>query len=101
MNDIETQIEKGFEYSGDVTLRCKDGRSVTGFLCNRNVRGTQKHPAPFLEMMLEGQDGKVVFDYSEVESVVLSGDDPSHGKSWEEWVAKHEAMKKALHHSMP
>jgi len=95
MDDLHATIEKAFDYRGDVTLDLKDGRQIVGYLTNREPRGTRAHPQPFLEMMLDGRDELLRVNYSDVAAVHFTGEDASAGKSWEEWVAKHEALKKA------
>ncbi|MBI5394871.1 MAG: hypothetical protein HZA91_06185 [Verrucomicrobia bacterium] len=95
MNDLPAAIEKAFDHRGDVTLDLKDGRQIAGYLTNREARGTRDHPQPFVEMMLDGQAELLRVNYSDIAAVRLTGEDASAGKSWEEWAAKHEALKKA------
>lgn len=95
MDDLHAAIEKAFDFRGDVTLDLKDGRQITGYLTNREARGTRAHPQPFVELMLDGQDELLRVNYNDVAAVRFTGEDSSAGKSWEEWVAKHEALKKA------
>ncbi len=95
MNDLHAAVEKAFDYRGDVTLDLKDGRQITGFMTNREARGTGSHPQPFVEMMIEGREGLLRVGYSDIVTVRFTGEDASTGKSWEEWIAKHEALKKA------
>ena len=95
MSDIATVIEKAFDYRGDVTLDLKDGRQVIGFVTNREANGTPSHPEPFVEMMLAEQGGLVRFNYSDIAGIRFTGEDTAAGKSWAEWVGKHETLKKA------
>jgi hypothetical protein len=95
MDDLHAAIEKAFDYRGDVTLDLKDGRQMTGYMTNREARGTRGHPQPFIEMMLDGQAELVRVNYGDIAAVRFTGEDASAGKSWEAWVAKHEALKQA------
>ncbi len=95
MADLIADIEKAFDYRGDVTLRLKDGRAIVGFLSNREVKGAHRCPDPFVEMMLQGQTEKTLIKYSEIQSVALTGEDTAAGKSWEDWMAKEKAGGKA------
>jgi len=95
MSDLPAEIEKAFDYRGDVTLRLKDGREAVGFLSNRESKGNRRCPEPFVEMMLSGQTEKTIIKYSEIRGVTLTGEDTAAGKSWEEWQAKEKAREKA------
>jgi hypothetical protein len=97
MTDMEltAMIEKAFDYRGDVTLDLKDGRQVAGYLSNRNLRGAEYCPEPFVELMIAGQPELVRVAYREIAGIRLSGEDTAAGKSWEEWVAKQAAKKKS------
>ncbi len=95
MSDLIADIDKAFEYRGDGTLRLKDGRTIAGFMSNREAKGVRHRPEPYVEMMLAGQTDKTIIKYSEIQSVALTGEDTAAGKSWEDWMAKEEAIKKA------
>jgi len=95
MSDLIADIDKAFDYRGDVTLRLKDGRVIAGFMSNREAKGARRCPEPFVEMMLAGETDKTIIKYSEIQSVALTGEDTAAGKSWEDWMAKEEAIKKA------
>ena len=95
MNDLISQIEKAFDYRGDVTLSLKGGRSMVGFIFNREAKGSKRCPEAFLEIMPSGTSEKLLIKYSEVSSIDFTGEDTAAGKSWEDWMAKEEAKKKA------
>lgn len=95
MDDLHAAIEKAFDFRGDVTLGLSDGRQITGYMTNREARGTRAHPQPYVELMLDGQTELLRVNYSDIAAIQFTGEDASAGKSWEEWVAKHEALKKA------
>jgi hypothetical protein len=95
MSDLNESIHKAYDYRGDVTVTLKDGSAVVGFLFNREMRATSRCPEPFVEMMVEGSDDKKLIPVSKIAKVELTGEDMAAGKSWEEWVAKEEARKKA------
>ncbi len=97
MTDTELAaiIEKAFDYRGDVTVELKDGRQVVGYLSNRNLQGAAHCPGPFIELMVAGQADLACIACREIAGIRLSGEDTAAGKSWEEWVAKQAAKKKA------
>ncbi len=96
MGNLNTEIEKAFDYRGNVTLHLKDGRHVVGYIYNREAKGSSRCSEPFVEMMLENNPEKSRFKYSEIASIAFTGEDPAAGKSWEEWLAKEDAKKKAV-----
>lgn len=95
MNALETEIEKAFDYRGDVTLRLKDGSAVEGYLFNRDSRGAARCPEPFVEIMVKDQPQPKRITYAAIQGVALTGEDAAAGKSWEEWAAKEAAQKTA------
>ncbi len=96
MSDLNADIEKAFDYRGDVTLTLKDGRQIVGFVSNREPKGASRCREPFVEMMLGGNSEKQLIKYTEIVGIAFTGKDTAAGKSWEEWTAKEEAKKKAL-----
>jgi hypothetical protein len=95
MPDIAALIDQAFDYRGDVTLDLADGRQLVGYLGNRYPKGTSADRTPRVEMMLPGQDEKVVIAYAEIANVRFTGEDTAAGKSWEAWQAKQAAKKAA------
>lgn len=95
MNDLTESIQKAYDFRGDVTVTLKDGADVVGFLFNRELRATSRCPEPFVELMIAGSDEKKLIPVSKIAKIALTGEDPAAGKSWEEWVAREEAKKKA------
>lgn len=93
MSDLPNQIEKAFDYRGDVTLELKDGSAVEGYLFNREPKGTMRCPEPFVEMYLKGKPEPSLIRYSEIAAIRFTGEDTAAGKSWEEWQAKQAAKK--------
>lgn len=96
MSDLNVDIEKAFDYRGDVTLVLKDGRQIVGFMSNREAKGTSRHREPFIEMMSTGSPEKQMIKYAEIASIAFTGEDTAAGKSWEGWLAKEEVRKKAI-----
>ena len=82
-SNIEQLINKAFDYRGDVTLELKDGRTVEGYIFNRD---SQKAT---LQLFLKNETTPKQFAYSEITNVLFTGEDTAAGKSWEDWKAKH------------
>jgi hypothetical protein len=94
-SELAAAIEKAFDYRGDVTVDLKDGRQVVGYLANREHHGTPDHSEPFVELMQPHQPELLRLCYRDIANVRLTGEDAAAGKSWEEWVAREAAKKKA------
>ena len=93
--ELNALIEKAFDYRGDVTVDLKDGRQVVGYQSNRNFQGAEHCREPFIEMMLADQPELACIPCRDIASIRFTGEDTAAGKSWEEWVAKEAAKKKA------
>lgn len=74
-------IDAAFHYRGYVTLLLTDGRSVTGYVCNRNDGVAD----PFLQYLDEAGDGPFTLPYARVLSVRFTGKDPAAGNSYEDY----------------
>lgn len=68
---IEELIERAFQYRGDVTIQTDDGKSLTGYLFNRNTRATQ----PFVQLFETGTGREVSISYDNITDVLLTGRD--------------------------
>ncbi|VVM05664.1 hypothetical protein MAMC_00741 [Methylacidimicrobium cyclopophantes] len=88
--NLADQIEKAFRYRGDVTLRLRGGRHLTGFVYNRFGEGADA----FVEVMLSEGAGSVSISAREIEEIVFSGPDAADGKSYEAWKAKKNKERK-------
>jgi hypothetical protein len=95
MSNIVLEAEKAFDYRGDVTLHLKDGKQVVGYVYNRESRGSSRCAEPFVEIMPQDSSDKVLLKLSEISNITFTGEDTAAGKSWEDWMAKEEAKKKA------
>lgn len=68
---VEELIERAFQYRGDVTVRTADGKSLTGFLFNRNAHAKE----PFVQLFETGTDREVSIPYFDITHVLLTGRD--------------------------
>ena len=80
-------IEQAFDYRGDVTVFCEDGRKIEGFLFDR-----RQQPQPLVRMM-PNDGGRVEVPYSQIVRISFSGRDCAFGRGWDAWVKKHEQLK--------
>ena len=68
---VDELIERAFQYRGDVTIRTDDGKSLTGYLFNRNARARQ----PFVQLFETGTGCEVSIPYDDITHVLLTGRD--------------------------
>ncbi len=71
--DVAAQIEAAYDFRGHVTLTLNDGRTVEGFLFNREL--TPLKGEPYIEMIKKDSDEKARYAATDVKGVVLTGKD--------------------------
>ncbi len=91
--DLEAQIEAAYDYRGHVSVKLKDGRTVEGFLFNRQFKNPKLKEDHFIELTLKGSGENQKYSIDLVESVSLTGQDCAAGKSYEDYLKKKAAEK--------
>ncbi len=95
--EVREALEKAFDYRGDVSVTCKDGTTVEGYLYDRRSGATLEDslirlipkPAP-------GADVKrVTIRYADVAALQFSGRDTAAGKTFEAWLKNYWEKKAA------
>ena len=71
--DVAAQIEAAYDFRGHVTLTLNDGKTVEGFLFNREL--TPLKAEPYVEMIRKDSDERLRYPAKDVQSVVLTGKD--------------------------
>lgn len=89
--ELADAIERAFDYRGDVTLRLKSGASLEGYLFNRIATDA----TPVVHMYPKDKAEAAEIPYAEIVSIAFTGEDMASGKSWEAWVSKKEAQRRA------
>ncbi len=85
---INADVEKAFDYRGDVTVTRKDGTRVEGYMFDRQTDA-------FVRLMLKEDGRKISIPYEDIDGVEFTGRDTAAGKSWEAWVKKYMEKKAA------
>jgi hypothetical protein len=85
--DVRAVIEKAFDYRGDVTVTCKNGSAITGYLFDRRIGPTLAESV--VRLMLAGSNERPAIPYSEIAAIAFTGRDTAAGKSYEAWVKKY------------
>ncbi len=85
--DVRAVIEKAFDYRGDVTVTCKNGSAITGYLFDRRIGSTLANSV--VRLMLTASNERPAIPYSEIAAIAFTGRDTAAGKSYEAWVKKY------------
>lgn len=93
MNDLETQIEKAYDYRGHCTVTLKDGGTVVGFVYNR-VRADAYQPVSYIEMFPKDHSESVRFAFSELSKLECTGEDCAAGDSYHDYLEKKRQREK-------
>ncbi len=89
--ELQKQIETAFDYRGHVTALFHDGKTLTGFLFNRDF--SPKNQSPFVEFIVEGNAENQTVLISDLSAIRITGDDHAAGKSYQDWINKKAAEK--------
>lgn len=90
---LREEIEKAFDYRGDVTLVLADGSTLEGYVFDRHVGSSLEDS--YVRVIPKGQRAKVLTPLANIREVNFSGRDMAAGKSWEAWVKKYFERKLA------
>jgi hypothetical protein len=91
--EVLDALEKAFDYRGDVTITCKDGSVVEGYIFDRKTGATLTQSC--VRLFPKDSPEKRSIAYSEIAGLVFSGKDRAAGASWEAWVKKWNEKKAA------
>jgi hypothetical protein len=86
-------LEKAFDYRGDVTITCKDGSIVEGYIFDRHTGASLEQSS--VRLFPKDSTDKLSISYSQISGLNFSGKDRAAGASWEAWVKKWQEKKAA------
>ncbi|MCP9455360.1 MAG: hypothetical protein NNA18_04525 [Nitrospira sp.] len=89
--ELAEAVELAMDYRGDVTLELASGEMIEGYLFNRERGGEN----PWVEIFPVGVSSVRQIPYALIRAIAFTGKDAADGKSWEAWVSKKEAERKA------
>jgi len=72
-DDIAKQIDAAFDYRGHVTVSFADGKTLEGYLFNREL--TPLKGEAYIEMIPKDSDQRLRFPAASVRSVAMTGKD--------------------------
>jgi len=88
--ELAEAIEQAFDYRGDVTLEMADGQTIEGYVFNR-----QGADLGVLQIFPTLDSGVRNVPYGDIVAITFSGKDTASGNSWEAWITKKEAQRRA------
>lgn len=71
--DVAAQIDAAFDFRGHVTLTLKDGKTLEGYLFNRELAPLKGEA--YVELIPKDSDERVRLAAKDVKSVALTGKD--------------------------
>ena len=96
--ELRAALEQAFDYRGDVTITCKDGSRVEGYIFDR--RNGPTLDASVVRLIPQNSPQKISIAYSDIAALAFTGRDTAAGKSWEAWVRKYWEKKAAGENSI-
>jgi hypothetical protein len=91
--ELRQALEKAFDYRGDITITCKDGTKVEGYIFDRRSGATLKDS--LVRLYPKNSDEKIAVSYADIAALAFTGRDTAAGRSWEAWMKKYAAKKAA------
>jgi hypothetical protein len=89
--ELAEAVDLAFDYRGDVTVSLRSGESVSGYLFNRQINGSDSYLEVFPSNSPHAQ--RVLYD--QIAAIAFTGEDTATGKSWENWIAKKDSERRA------
>ena len=91
--ELLADLEKAFDYRGDVTVTRQDGTRVEGYIFDRKTAATLA--ASHLRLYPKDSTEKVTLSYADIANLEFTGRDTAAGKSWAAWLKKYWEKKAA------
>ncbi|MDN5942563.1 MAG: hypothetical protein L0H94_11825, partial [Nitrospira sp.] len=88
--ELAEAVELAFDYRGDVTVSLKSGESISGYLFNRQVSGSDS----YLEIFPSDSSETRRISFDQITAIAFTGEDTATGKSWEAWIAKKDSERR-------
>ena len=91
--ELRAALEQAFDYRGNVTITCKDGSRVEGYIFDRRNGATLAESV--VRLIPKDSPQKISIPYSDIAALAFTGRDTAAGKSWEAWARKYWEKKAA------
>ena len=93
LEELRVLLEQAFDYRGDVTITCKDGSAIEGYIFDRRT-GTSIADS-YVRLLPKDGGPRVSVCYVDIAALAFTGRDMAAGKSWENWVRTYWEKKAA------
>ena len=90
-DDVKAALESAFDYRGDVTITCRDGSVIEGYIFDRSVGDSLASSS--VRLYPVDSDNKQTVSFATITRLEFTGRDTAAGKSWETWVKKFNEKK--------
>ena len=91
--DLRQELEKAFDYRGDVTITLKSGERIEAYIFNRQTGATLADS--YVQYFTPSAPEKRKLGYADIARLEFSGKDRAAGKHWEDWVKAYNEKKAA------
>jgi len=91
--ELRDALEQAFDYRGDVSITCKNGTKIEGYIFDRSSGAGLTDS--FVRLLPKDGSSKIKIPYAEIASLAFTGRDMAAGKSWENWVRQYWEKKAA------
>lgn len=90
---FDAALALALDYRGDVTLTCRDGRCIVGYLFDRQPAAPER--AARVRLLPSDGSARITVSETEIARIEFSGRDTATGKSFETWMRKYVEKKLA------
>ena len=90
--EIRSELDRAFDFRGDVTLTLDSGDRIEGYVFDRRSDGAGLELCS-VRLFPKDRDEKIAIKYSDIKKVEFTGPEMSAGKSFALWVQKYREKK--------
>jgi hypothetical protein len=87
--EVRQALEKAFDYRGDVTVTCKDGSKIEGYIFDRRTGTTLADS--LVRVYPKDANEKLAIRYADIAALAFSGRDTAAGKTFDAWIRTFDA----------
>jgi hypothetical protein len=90
--EIRSELDRAFDFRGDVTLTLVSGEMIEGYIFDRRSDGPGLEHCS-VRLFPKDRDEKIAVRYSDIAKVEFTGRDMAAGKSFALWIQKYREKK--------
>ena len=92
--EVRMALVKAFDYRGDVTITCKDGSRIEGYVFDRRDEGGSLSQCD-VRVLPNDSAACVCITYDQIARLEFTGRDTAAGRSFQTWVKNYQQKKAA------